>query len=88
MQNNKGFNSLVRDRSEFHTSLYTDNLCFSRCLALSRGADIHNLERHVEAFYKMYEECTPDAPPMNEFTGFKLSHLYNVEKIFHTNICL
>ena len=34
----------------------------------------------------MYKECTPDAPPINEFTGFKLSHLYNVEKKFHTNI--
>ena len=26
----------------------------------------------------MYKEYTPDAPPINEFTGFKLSHLYNV----------
>ena len=34
----------------------------------------------------MYTKYTPDAPPMNGFTGFKLSNLYNVENIFHTNI--
>ena len=86
VQNNQGLNVLVRDRSKHSRPLYNDNLCFFRCLALSRGADINHLERHVEALYKMYEECTPDAPPINEFTGFKLSHLYNVEKIVHTNI--
>ena len=86
VQNNQGLNSLACDQCKHNTPFYNDNLCFFRCLALSRGADINHLERHVEALYKMYEECTPDAPPINEFTGFKLSHLYNVEKIFHTNI--
>ena len=47
---------------------------------------MYHLEPHVEALYKMYTKSTPDTPPMNEFTGFKLSILYNVEKIFHTNI--
>ena len=34
----------------------------------------------------MYKQPSPGAPPMNEFTGFKLSDLYTIEKIFHINI--
>ena len=65
VQNNQGLNALVCDMSKTQKKpLYTDNLCFFRCLALSRGADINRLERHVEALYKMYEECTPDTPPL------------------------
>ena len=45
-----------------------------------------NLETHVKVLYTMYKQPSPGAPPMNEFTGFKLSDLYTIEKIFHINI--
>ena len=43
---------------------------------------MNNLEPHVEVLYKTYHQFTPDAPLMNEFTGFRLSELYSVEKKF------
>ena len=45
-----------------------------------------NLETHVNVLYTMYKQPSPGAPPMNEFTGFKLSDLYTIDKIFHINI--
>ena len=59
---------------------------FFRALALSRGADMFNLETHVKVLYTMNKQSSPGAPPMNEFTGFKLSDLYTIEKIFRINI--
>ena len=47
---------------------------------------MYNLEPHVEVLYKTYQPFTPVAPPMNAFTGFKLSDLYSVENFFHTKI--
>ena len=86
MRNNPGLNGLVCDLSKYGKPSYSDNLCFFRALALSRGADMFNLETHVKVLYTMYKQPSPGAPPMNEFTGFKLSDLYTIEKIFHINI--
>ena len=76
VRNNPSLYYLVRNRSQKHVPLYTDNVCFFRALALIRGANMYNLEPHVEALYKMYKESTPDAPPMNEFTGYTTSKKY------------
>ena len=86
MRNNPGLNGLVCDLSKYGKPSYSDNLCFFRALALSRGADMFNLETHVKVLYTMYKQPSPGAPPLNEFTGFKLSDLYTIEKIFHINI--
>ena len=86
MRNNPGLNGLVCDLSKYGKPSYSDNLCFFRALALSRGADMFHLEPHVKVLYTMYKQPSPGAPPINVFTGFKLSDLYTIEKIFHINI--
>ena len=79
LKHNKAVITLERDS---HNKLYNDNLCFFRCLALHRGANVHRLEPSVAKLYADYDEDVP----MKEFVGVALDDLYRVETTFSTNV--
>ena len=78
VKNNKAVVGLERNK---HNSIYKDNLCLFRCLALHKGCDVNRLEATVATLYAEYTDM-----PVHDFTGVKLDDLLKVESKFETNV--
>ena len=77
--NNKYIYTLQYNRSD--SSLYSDNLCFFRCLALFRGASLRCLQMKT---YKLLKQWYHNA--VDDFRGVSISELPALEKLFRVNI--
>ena len=78
VKNNKAVVGLERNKQN---SIYKDNLCLFRCLALHKGCDVHRLEATVATLYAEYTDM-----PVHDFTGVTLDDLLKVESKFETNV--
>ena len=78
VKNNKAVVGLERNKQN---SIYKDNLCLFRCLALHKGCDVHRLEATVATLYAEYTDM-----PVRDFAGVKLDDLLKVESKFETNV--
>ena len=78
VKNNKAVVGLERNKQN---SIYRDNLCLFRCLALHKGCDVHRLEVTVATLYAEYTDM-----PVHDFTGVTLDDLLKVESKFETNV--
>ena len=78
VKNNKAVVGLERNKQN---SIYKDNLCLFRCLALHKGCDVHRLEATVATLYAEYTDTA-----VNDFVGVTLDELDEVETTFKTNV--
>jgi len=78
---NKSLHALTRDHND---ALYDDYLCLFRCLALHRGHSLNNLAEPTKQF--LFAWCAHKGILPNEFFGFELSQLQDVEDFFRVNI--
>ncbi|XP_071787706.1 uncharacterized protein [Asterias amurensis] len=79
--NNRGLTKLVRN---LHNGApYTDELCFFRCLALSRNADPSAMERNAKHLRDVFRQATGDP---NATGGVTLDDLGTLERVFSVNV--
>ena len=77
VKNNKAVVGLERNKQN---SIYKDNLCLFRCLALHKGCDVHRLEATVATLYAEYTDM-----PVHDFAGVTLEDLSKIEATFDVN---
>ena len=63
--------------------LYTDNLCFFRCLAVHRGAPVTDVEVPANTYYRQYLQQQDMTPA--DFKGVTLDELVVLEQVFSLN---
>ena len=80
---NRGLQGLVRNR---HGTLYQDNLCFSRALALNNGCTLQNLEKAAKEAFETYRAAHLTDQNIQTFKGVQLDDLSDLESLFKTNI--
>ena len=78
VKNNKAVVGLERNKQN---SIYKDNLCLFRCLALHKGCDVHRLEATVATLYAEYTDM-----PVHDFAGVTLEDLSKIEATFDVNV--
>ena len=78
---NRGIQGLVRNR---HGTLYEDNLCFFRALALSNGCTLQNLEKAAKDTFQTYRAA--HLTDQNIQKGVQLDDLSDLERLFKKNI--
>ena len=78
VKNNKAVVGLERNKQN---SIYKDNICLFRCLALHKACDVHRLVATVATLYAEYTDM-----PVRDFAGVKLDDLLKVESKFETNV--
>ena len=78
-----GLVALDHDRNS--GKIYSDNLCFSRALALHNGCQTKNLERDTQHYYQRYRE-TLSEKKKKKFSGVTLNELPDLEHLFEVNI--
>ena len=83
LKNNKGLVSLVRSANN-KKKLYSDNLCFFRCLALFNGFPIRGLENETKHLFRVY--CEQALLDPAEFDGILLDQLEDASRIFGVGI--
>ncbi|KAL5262388.1 hypothetical protein ACHWQZ_G007942 [Mnemiopsis leidyi] len=84
LKNNKGLISLQNSRKTGQP--FNDNLCFFRCVALHRGAEVTNLERSTKGLFQ--EFCEKYALTPSEFCGVTLGQLESLSQMFGIGICV
>ena len=78
---NRGLTKLVRN---LHNGApYTDELCFFRCLTLSRNADPRAMERNTKHLRDVYCQAIRDP---NATGGVTLDELSTIEQVFGVNV--
>ena len=80
IKNNRGLHSLTHKPNTWQR--YDDNLCFFRCLALHRGADIRGLERSTHELAETFQRATGKRVSR----GVTLEDLTEAERIFEVTI--
>jgi hypothetical protein len=64
--------------------LYTDNLCFLKCLAVHRGAPVTDVEVPAKTYYRQYLQQQDMTP--TDFKGVTLDELVVLEQVFSLNV--
>ena len=64
-----------------HATLYKDDLCLFRCLALHSGEHLKYMEKKVKSLYQEYTDV-----PIKDFKGINLEQLHDIEDIYKVNI--
>ena len=64
-----------------HATLYKDDLCLFRCLALHSGEHLKYMEKKVKSLYQEYSDI-----PVKDFKGINLEQLHEIEDKFKVNI--
>ena len=64
--------------------LYTDNLCFLKCLAVHRGAPLTDVEVPAKTYYRQYLQQQDMTPA--DFKGVTLDELVVLEQVFSLNV--
>ncbi|XP_070178816.1 uncharacterized protein, partial [Littorina saxatilis] len=82
IQNNPAIYTLIKD--EHHSFDYTDNLCFFRCLALHRGAQLHSLHTQTSQLWKQWFGKQDNLS--HPFSGLTYSDLERAEDEFEVNV--
>ena len=80
VKNNKAVVGLERNKQ---ISIYKDNLCLFRCLALHKGCDVHRLEATVATLYAEYTDT-----PVRDFAGVPIQDLHKIEAKFEVSVCV
>ena len=78
VKNNKAVVGLERNKQN---SIYKDNLCLFRCLALHQGCDVRRLEATVATLYAKYSH-----EDVHDFAGVTLEDLFKIEATFDVNV--
>ena len=77
LKNNRGIRRLVRNKR--NGTLYQDNLCFFRCLALDDGYTIRNFERATKQAFQKYSDAGLSDQTLDTFTGVTLEDVHDAE---------
>jgi len=80
IKKNRGVHPLTHRR--YNNTLYNDNACFMRCVALKQGAGIFKLEAHTIKVMSELSGCRS----LQNFKGVKLTELDEYEQKLKTNI--
>ena len=81
---NRGLQGLVR--SDIDGTLYKDNLCFFRALALSNGCTLRNLEKAAKDAFETYRAAHLGDQNIQTFKEVQLEDLSDLECLFKKNI--
>lgn len=80
--NNKGLKTLARSYQTGQP--FDDDLCFFRCLALHRGANIRSLERPTKDLFREFLQKFP--MDETDFKGVSLGNIQDAANIFNVGI--